>query len=558
MSKQLNVMLLQLNPIVGDIAGNTAKLLQAWRNSHSDDVDLLITSELFITGYAPEDFILKPRILKLVREAIDMITRETATGPAILVGTPWVDDDKIYNAALLIDGGKIFAKTYKHDLPNYGPFDENRLFSSAGLTDVIDWCGVKLGVMLCEDMWHKETSAHLKEQGADLLIALNGSPFYPYKQDKRYALASKRAEETSLPIIYVNQVGGQDELLYEGSSFVIDSEGEVSAQLKTWQEDTEIINFVHIDNVLSPKKTRIEKIPLDEGTIYQAIMLGIKDYVTKNGFSKVIIGLSGGIDSALVTTLAVDALGAENVQTVMMPSPYTSPESKIIASEIAKTLRCRLDDIPIDDAMKCFDQMLMQQFMGCEADVAEENIQARIRGTILMAISNKNGSMLLATGNKSELAVGYATLYGDMCGGYAPIKDLYKTMVYKLARWRNDNKPDNALGPDSTIFSGPLLTKAPSAELSPNQKDTDNLPNYETLDDILRSLIERNLGLADIVMMGHDSNIVRHIYTLLDKSEYKRRQGAPGPKVTRRHLSKDRRYPITNRFYDRWKTQQTD
>lgn len=558
MTTQLNIALLQLNPIVGDISGNAAKLMNAWRDAQTNGADLLVTSELFITGYAPEDFILKPRTWKLVREAVNMIMRETATGPAILIGVPWEDGHKLYNAALLLDGGKIVSKTYKHALPNYGPFDEHRLFEEAELPDMVDWCGVKLGVLLCEDMWHPEGATHLKEQGAEILITLNGSPYYQGKQTKRYELARKRVEETGLPLIYVNQVGGQDELLYEGASFVMDHEEELAVQLNSWSEDIAVIKCSHRDGVLVPEKARIEVMPVGEDSVYQGLMLGLRDYVAKNGFSKVLLGLSGGIDSALVAVLAVDALGAANVQTVMMPSPYTGEDSKLAASDLAKVLRCRLDDIPINSAMTCFDDMLSTHFLGCEPDVTEQNIQARIRGTLLMALSNKSGSMLLATGNKSELAVGYATLYGDMCGGYAPLKDVYKTLVYKLARWRNENKPVWALGPAGVIFSGPILTKAPSAELAEGQKDTDNLPDYDTLDDILRSLIERNLGLADIVMMGHDSVMIRRVYTMLDKAEYKRRQGAPGPKVTRRHLGRDRRYPITNRFADRWQTEQMD
>ncbi len=411
---------------------------------------------------------------------------------------------------------------------------------------------------MCEDLWHPEGGAHLKKQGAELLITLNASPFAPHKVDTRGRTVKKRIDETGLPIIYMNQVGGQDELLYDGGSFVSNVKGEVVAQLKSWELDTEIVTFAHDGANLAPQLARIETVPTGNETIYQGLMTGIRDYTRKNGFKKVLLGLSGGIDSALVAALAVDALGAANVQCVMMPSVYTSAESKLAATALAKILRCRLDEIQIDKGMSCFDEMLAQQFVGCEPDIAEQNIQARIRGTLLMAISNKSGAMLLATGNKSELAVGYTTLYGDMCGGYAPLKDVYKTKVYELAKWRNEHMPAGSLGSSGVVFSGPVLTKAPSAELAPDQKDTDSLPNYPVLDDILRSLIERNLGLADIVMMGHDSGVARRVYTMLDKAEFKRRQGPPGPKVTRRHLGVDRRYPMTNRFANRWQTQQMD
>lgn len=558
MSQQISAALAQLNPVVGDVTGNTAKLIATWREAQRRGCPLVITPEMYMTGYSPDDFVLKPRIHKVIMECIDTIVRDTAAGPAVLLGTPWVDGGKIYNAALLIEGGKIIDWTYKHDLPNYGPFDDKRLFSAGPVPKPLEWHGVKLGVMICEDMWTPTVAASLKEQGAELLIVMNGSPYTLHRQQKRYEVARERTRETGLSLAYINQVGGQDELVYEGASFILSPQGELRVQARSFCEDILFAGFSDHEGVLMPDALPLSDVPVEHDSVYQALMLGLRDYVTKNKFSSVLLGLSGGIDSALVATLAVDALGADKVHGVMMPSRYTSPESLEDAEYMAHILSCRLDTIPIDPLMDVYDTALADQFIGCLPDVTEENIQARIRGNLLMAISNKSGSMLLSTGNKSELAVGYATLYGDMCGGFAPLKDVYKTEVYKLCSWRNQHKPLLAMGPDRPIFSERLMTKAPSAELSTGQKDQDTLPPYETLDDILKCLVEKDMGVAETTMMGHEASIIRRVYALLDRAEYKRRQGAPGPKVTRKHLTKDRRYPITNRYSDKWRTQQSD
>lgn len=558
MSQQHTVALAQLNPIVGDILGNVAKLLASWREAQRRGADLLITSELFLTGYSPEDFILKPRIHKVIRECVDSLVRDTAAGPAILLGTPWLEDGALYNAALLIEGGKIIDRVFKHKLANDGPFDEKRVFQAGPPPKPMTWRERRLGVMLCEDMWTPDVSTNLKIQGAEILISLNASPFQVGKQQKRYDLASERGRETGLPLVYVNQIGGQDELVYEGASFVMAPNGELKVQARCFCEDLPFVTFKSSEGKLGPEALPLSYVPMAEDSMYQAVMVGLRDYVTKNGFSGVLIGLSGGIDSALVATLAVDALGPSNVRTVMMPSPFTSADSLEDAESVAHNLSCRLDTIAINDAMGAFDAMLSEQFIGCEPDATEENIQARIRGMILMALSNKGGAMVLACGNKSELAMGYATLYGDMCGGYAPLKDVYKTDVYKLARWRNANKPLLALGPEAAVIPERVLTKEPSAELRAGQKDSDTLPAYGTLDDILKCLVEQDMGVAETTMMGHDPALIRRVYTMLDRAEYKRRQGPPGPKVSRRHLGKDRRYPITNRYCDKWRTQQSD
>lgn len=558
MSDRLLLALAQINPVMGDISGNVAKLLAAWREAARQGADLLVTSELFITGYPPEDFVLKPRIHKVVREAVESLMRETASGPAILLGAPWLEDGKLYNAALLLDGGRLAGRAFKHDLPNYGVFDEKRVFSSEEMPDALVWRDHKLGVMLCEDMWKPDVAARLRERGAELLIVLNGSPFEIGKQYQRYDLARQRIAETGLSLAYANQVGGQDELVFEGASFVMDRRGEIMAQAHAFREEIAFVHFGMDQGRFAPSPATSAVLPEAEASTYLALVTGVRDYVLKNGFSSVLLGLSGGLDSALVAAIAVDAFGADKVRTVMMPSPYTSGESLEDAVSVAKLLGCRIDTIPIAEGMAAFDRMLAEQFMGCDPDETEENIQARLRGMILMALSNKSGSMVLATGNKSELAVGYATLYGDMCGGYAPLKDVYKTEVYKLARWRNVNKLPQLLGPEGEVMPERVLTKAPTAELKPFQTDQDTLPPYDVLDDVLRCLVEQDLGLAETTMTGHEPAIVRRIYALLDRAEYKRRQGAPGPKVTRRHMGRDRRYPITNRYADKWRTQSTD
>lgn len=558
MTDSLKIALAQFNPVVGDISGNLAKVIAAWRQAARDGADLLMTSELFITGYPPQDFVLKPRIHKIVQESIEALMRETASGPAILIGTPWLVDGKLYNAALLLDGGNIVGQTLKYDLPNYGPFDEKRVYEAGPLPSPIVWRGHRLGVLLCEDMWKPEAARHLAGQGISIMLVLNGSPYETGKQRLRHALSQERVMETGVPLVYVNQVGGQDELLFEGASFAHDSKARLSFQAPYWTEGVYTLSLTTDGNHFEIPPADIAPIPDREAATYEGLVIGLRDYVLKNGFQRVVLGLSGGVDSALVASLAVDALGSENVQAVMMPSPYTSQQSLIDAQGIAHKLGCRLDTIKIDELMHSFDIALAEQFMGCAPDTSEENIQARIRGVLLMGISNKSGAMLLATGNKSEIAVGYATLYGDMCGGYTPLKDIYKTDVYKLAAWRNGAKPQAARGPVGEVFPHSVLTKAPSAELKPDQRDQDTLPPYDVLDDILKCLVEQDMGLADTVAAGHNPVTVRKVYTMLDSAEYKRRQGAPGPKVTRKHLTLDRRYPITNRYAERWNAQQSD
>jgi len=546
MPEQLLLALAQLNPILGDIAGNIVKLRDARQLAAKQGAHLIMTSELYVTGYPPEDLVLKPSFQKAARAAVETLAKETSDGgPAILTGAPWIEDGKLYNAAFLLDRGGIVARTLKCDLPNYGPFDEKRVFASGPLPAPMDFRGYKLGVMVCEDMWTPLAAAHLKKQGAQILMTPHGSPYELGKWEKRMNLARARVQETGLPLIFLNQLGGQDELVFDGTSFVLDAQGECVIQAKSLEED---LVFVELDEALRPKKGVIRETPQGEAAIYHVLMLGLRDYVNKNGFPGVVLGLSGGIDSALAAVIAADALGADRLWTVMMPSPYTANESLNDAAAVAKALKCRTSDISIAAGMEAFGSTLSQVFADRAGDATEENIQSRCRGMILMALSNKFGPMVVSTGNKSEMSVGYATLYGDMCGGFAVLKDLYKTQLYKVARWRNANRPEGALGPSGAVIPENIFTRPPTAELRPNQKDTDSLPPYEVLDDILECLIEKDMGAQDICAHGHDPALVKKIWAMLDKAEYKRRQAPPGVKITRRSFGRDRRYPITNKY----------
>ena len=535
MTPQLQLALAQYNFCVGDITGNCQKLITAWERGRAQQVDLVIASELCVSGYPIEDLALRPAFLSAIRDAVEQLAKATTDGPALLVGAPWEQGGHIYNAALLLRGGKIAGLTFKHELPNYGCFDERRTFVPGPLPQPITLNGCKFGVMVCEDMWLPEVSPHLVSQGAEILIVINGSPFTANKHQKRLALAQQRAKATGLPLIYVNQLGGQDELVFDGASFALQANGELTHQVPQWQEAFSVLNWHPAQRILSGGETAA--VSEESEALYHTIKLGLHDYVYKSGFKSVLLGLSGGIDSALVAVLAADALGPENVHCVMMPSPYTRQESLRDAAALAKNLGVKLDTIPIEPAMNVFDAMLKPVLAGHAADITEENIQSRSRGLVLMALSNKLGAMVLATGNKSEMAVGYATLYGDMCGGYAPLKDLYKTKVYELARWRN------SIG---HVIPGNILTRAPTAELKPNQTDQDSLPPYDVLDALLSGLIERDQSVTDLVGLGFDQNVVECVRGMLHRAEYKRRQAPPGPKLTDRHLTKDRRYPIVN------------
>lgn len=550
MTDQLSIALAQLNPTVGDLPGNGRRILAARAEAAAKGADLVVCPELSVSGYPPEDLVLKPFFLDKVAATVDELAAATADGgPALLVGAPWRQDGAVFNAALLLEAGRVAAVRLKHDLPNYGVFDEKRVFVAGPLPGPVNFRGVRLGVMICEDMWTPDVAETLAESGAEILVSPNGSPFETGKLDRRLNLATLRVVETGLPLIYVNQVGGQDELVFDGASFALGADRSLAAQAPAFTESLLLTRWTRDEGGGWVCAEGERHAPPDElGAIYQALTLGLRDYVNKNRFPGVILGLSGGIDSALSAAVAVDALGPDRVHGVMMPSPYTSRESLEDAAESAELLDCRIDTIPIIPAMDAFSSMLAPAFAGRDPDITEENLQSRARGVVLMALSNKFGAMVLSTGNKSEVSVGYATLYGDMCGGYSVLKDVYKTTVYALSRWRNDNLPEGARGSAGRVVPERVLTKAPTAELKPDQTDQDSLPPYDELDDILRCLVEEEMGVPDIVARGHAPATVDKVWRLLHVAEYKRRQACPGVKITSRLFGRDRRYPITNGF----------
>lgn len=552
MTDTLKIALAQLNPTVGDIVGNAALLRLARADAAAAGADLVVTSELVVCGYPPEDLVIRPIVQDTIEREVSALAAETADGgPAMLVGTPWVQDGRLYNAALLLDGGEISAMRFKYDLPNYGVFDEKRVFAAGPLPGPVNFRGVRLGVMICEDMWTEEVAECLEESGAEILTVLNGSPYEQDKWDTRLNLAVARATECRMPLIYVNQVGGQDELVFDGASFVLGADASLRAQAPAWVENVTVTAWTRDGDGWVCAETDRHPPPDGDPAIYSAMVLGLRDYVRKSGFPGVIIGMSGGIDSALTAAVAADALGPDRVHCVMMPSPYTSQESLDDAAEASALLGVRLDSISIGPAMAAFDDMLAEAFAGSDADTTEENIQARSRGLTLMALSNKTGAMVVSTGNKSEMSVGYATLYGDMCGGYSVLKDVYKTKVFELSHWRNRNLPDGALGPAGMVVPENIITKPPTAELKPDQKDEDTLPPYDRLDAILTGLNERDLSIDDVVAEGHDRALVLRIWRMLLGAEYKRRQAPPGVKITGRSFGRDRRYPIVNAFRGR-------
>jgi NAD+ synthase len=551
MTDQLIIALAQINPTVGDLDGNARLIRGARREAAENDADIVVFSELVVCGYPPEDLVLRPYFQEQVRATVENLASDTADGgPALLVGAPWIDDGVLYNAALLLDQGEIAAVRFKHRMPNYGVFDEKRVFAAGPLPGPINFRDVRLGVLVCEDMWTSEVTECLQESGAELLVVLNGSPFDISKGDIRQQLSIARVTESGLPLIYVNQVGGQDELVFDGASFVLNANCSIAAQQPDWEEHLVVTQWSRLDEGWTCDVT--DRFPLSEGleAIYRAMVVGLSDYVRKNNFPGVILGLSGGIDSALSAAVAVDALGKDGVHCVMMPSPYTAAESLVDASETAELLGVRLDTIDIEPAMTAYGGMLESLVDGPPSDsgTMAENIQSRSRAVILMSLSNALGSMVLTTGNKSEMSVGYATLYGDMCGGYSVLKDVYKTDVFRLARWRNQMASNALGGAPGRVIPERVITKAPSAELKPDQTDQDTLPPYEALDDILGCLVEGDMGIDEITERGHLPELVQRVWRMLDAAEYKRRQAPPGVKITSRAFGRDRRYPITNAF----------
>jgi NAD+ synthase len=553
---EFKITLAQLNPTVGDISGNAAKARHARAQAKAAGADLVVLPELFIAGYPPEDLVLKPAFQAACRAAIEELARESTSGdPAMLIGTPWVDGSKLYNACALLSEGRIAALRYTANLQNYGVFDEKREFARGPAAGPVTIAGVRVGVPICEDTWMEESTEYenvvecLVETGAEILIVPNGSPYTREKNDMRLSVSVARVAESGLPLVYLNQVGGQDELVFDGASFALNADRSLAAQLPAFEENITTLRWIkgangwHCNGPIAPV------LDGDKGD-YAACVLGLRDYVGKNGFPGVLMGVSGGIDSALCAAIAVDALGADRLRGVMLPFKYTAQVSLDDAEKLAKALGFRYEILPIADAVNGFEAILSETFKGLPRDITEENLQARARGTLLMAISNKTGAMVVTTGNKSEMSVGYATLYGDMNGGFNPIKDIYKTEVFRLSRLRNSWKPEGALGPSGEVIPENIIVRPPTAELRDNQTDQDSLPPYDILDAILERLVEREEPLAAIIEAGFERDVVTRIDRLLNIAEYKRRQAAPGVKVTRKNFGRDRRYPITNRFRD--------
>lgn len=514
----LKIAIAQINPTLGNISHNLGLVRDALKRCTG--ADIVVLPELVICGYPPEDLAIKKSFVKQCMDAAKAFVTECKDTPAFILTTPWEDKGYTYNAALFVEGGKIKNVIYKNNLPNYGVFDEKRIFANGPLPEPVEFKGHKIGIIICEDIWFEPACMHAKKMGAEIILSPNGSPYHEKKRAMRLDVVSARVKETGLPLVYVNQLGGQDDLVYDGGSFAMDANGKV------------IFEAPHCEEFIGLIDDTKANIPSKDSEIYDVLKLSLKDYIRKNKFPGVIIGMSGGIDSGLSAAIACDALGPDKVRCVMLPSPFTSKESFEDAKACCKALGCSYEEISIEPAMKAFEQTIPNP-----SGLAHENMQSRARGVILMSLSNQSGWMVLTTGNKSEMATGYATLYGDMCGGYNVLKDVYKTRVYELSRYRDTL---------SKVIPERIITKAPTAELRANQKDQDSLPPYDVLDAILDGLIERDLGVSDLIAEGFDSDMARHVWKLLDLSEYKRRQSAPGPKITTRAFGRDRRYPITN------------
>ena len=548
---RLVIALAQIPSIVGDIAGNRDRLRKARAEANAFGADIMMTPELYLSGYPPEDLVLKPAFQEACRAACEELARETADGgPAMLVGLPWVESGKLHNTMALLTQGRIEAVRFKVDLPNYGVFDEKRVFAPGPSPGPIVFRGVRIGVPICEDIWGPDPVECIVETGGEILLVANASPYERDKLAIRQNIAVSRVVESGLPLIYLNMVGGQDELVFEGASFALNADMSLAAQLPAFRPQVARTVWERSDKGWRCVEGPREVVEEGDEADYAACVTGLRDYVENNRFPGVVLGLSGGVDSALSAALAVDALGAARVHAVMLPYRFTSNESLSDAAACAKALGLRYDIAPIAEPVESVEHALERMFAGKPRDITEENIQSRARGLILMAISNKTGAMVVTTGNKSEMSVGYATLYGDMNGGFNPIKDLYKMEVFRLSELRNRWKPIGALGPDGEVIPENILTKAPSAELRENQKDEDSLPPYPVLDAILHGLVEKEMRVADIVAEGHDAETVRKVERMLYLAEYKRRQSAPGVKVGPKNFGRDRRYPIVNRFRD--------
>ncbi|WP_170789764.1 NAD+ synthase [Ruegeria lacuscaerulensis] len=550
MADRFRITLAQLNPVVGDIEGNAAKAVAAWEQAREAGADMIAFPEMFITGYNTQDLVMKPSFHRAAMAAVEALAAQCADGPALAIGGPWVEDDNLYNAYLILKGGKVGSKVLKHHLPNETVFDEVRLYDSGPLGGPYSVGNTRIGSPICEDGWHPDVAETLEETGAEFLLIPNGSPYFRNKYDVRLNHMVARVVETGLPLIYLNMVGGQDDQVFDGGTFGLNPGGALAFRMPVFDEAVTHIDLERGDEGWRIVPAEVAPQPDEWEQDYRAMVQSLRDYMGKTGFKKALLGLSGGVDSALVAAIAVDAIGSENVRCVMLPSEYTSQGSLDDAEAVAKALGVHYDYVPISDSRAAVTDTLAPLFAGRDADLTEENVQSRLRGLLLMAISNKFSEMLLTTGNKSEVAVGYATIYGDMNGGYNPIKDLYKTRVFQTCRWRNENHHDWMMGPEGEVIRSSVIDKPPSAELRADQKDSDSLPDYPELDAILEILVDGEGSVADCVEAGFDAATARRVEHLIYISEYKRFQSAPGTRLTSRAFWLDRRYPIVNRWRD--------
>ena len=551
MAKKFQITLAQLNPTVGDLEGNYKVAFEAWEQAKKMGSDLIAFTELFITGYNTQDLIKKPSFFKAAQDQILKLAKTCKNGPAIAIGGPAYLKGKLYNAYYILADGNVANVIMKHHLPNQNVFDEKRIFDEGEISGPYQIGPIRIGSPICEDAWHSDVSETLSETGAQLLLVPNGSPYYNGKNDVRLNKMVARVVETNLPLIYLNMVGAQDDQVFDGGTFALNRGGSLAIKLPLFEEALEHIVLEETDIGWKIIKGELAKVPCDKELDYHAMVMGLRDYCKKSGFEKVVLGLSGGIDSALVAVIASDAIGSANVRSIMLPSPYTSQTSLIDATDLVENLGCKSDTLPINDSLTAIDKTLSSTFEGRKIDLTEENIQSRLRGLLLMAVSNKFGEMLLTTGNKSEVSVGYSTIYGDMAGGFNPIKDLYKTKVFEISKWRNKNHRPWMKGPPGSIIPDSIITKAPTAELRPNQKDSDSLPDYPDLDAILTILVDEDGSTSDCLKAGYKKSDVSKVEKLLYGSEYKRFQSAPGTRLSQRAFWLDRRYPIVNKWRDK-------
>ena len=551
MAKKFQITLAQLNPTVGDLEGNYKVAIEAWEQAQKMGSDLIAFTELFITGYNTQDLIKKPSFFKAAQDQILKLAKTCKNGPAIAIGGPAYLKGKLYNAYYILADGNVANVIMKHHLPNQNVFDEKRIFDEGEISGPYQIGPIRIGSPICEDAWHSDVSETLSETGAQLLLVPNGSPYYNGKNDVRLNKMVARVVETNLPLIYLNMVGAQDDQVFDGGTFALNRGGSLAIKLPLFEEALEHIVLEETDIGWNIIKGELAKVPCEKELDYHAMVMGLRDYCKKSGFEKVVLGLSGGIDSALVAVIASDAIGSANVRSIMLPSPYTSQTSLIDATDLVENLGCKSDTLPINDSLTAIDKTLSSTFEGRKIDLTEENIQSRLRGLLLMAVSNKFGEMLLTTGNKSEVSVGYSTIYGDMAGGFNPIKDLYKTKVFEISKWRNKNHRPWMKGPPGSIIPDSIITKAPTAELRPNQKDSDSLPDYPVLDAILTILVDEDGSTNDCLKAGYNKSDVSKVEKLLYGSEYKRFQSAPGTRLSQRAFWLDRRYPIVNKWRDK-------